>query len=536
MGVSVSTPVRTVTTIPATKKPHASHAQAAHQKRRVAAYARVSTEMEEQASSYAAQIDYYTSYIHSRTEWEFAGMCADEGISGTSTKHREGFQTMVADALAGKIDLILTKSVSRFARNTVDSLTTVRQLKDAGVEVYFKKENIWTFDSKGELLITIMSSLAQEESRSISENVTWGHRKRFADGKLLVAYSSFLGYKKGDDGNLAIDETQAPTVRRICARFLQGATPQTIAKELTNDGILTPRGKTQWQASTITSILKNEKYKGDALLQKTFTTDFLTKTIKTNEGEVPQYYVTGNHPAIIDPAVWDSVHAELARRSGKGTSNTHPFSNRIKCGDCGGWYGRKVWHSTSQYRRYIWRCNQKYRHEQPCTTPHVTEAQIQQSFTQALTTRITNQAGLNHTTQLLDETIYDTSTLETQRDEIAQRIEEIVALIAQLVTVNAATAHDPDEYDHRYQQLDNRYHDLQHQHQQIETKITSLTERRAQAHLIRDYLASRPPLEYSDEAWNTLVDHATINFKDEKPCDGTLQHHSAKKPAPTHGL
>ena len=184
-------------------------------RRRVAAYARVSTEMEEQTSSYEAQIDYYTTYIRSRNDWQFAGMYADEGISGTSMKRREGFQTMIDDALAGKIDLILTKSVSRFARNTVDSLTTVRKLKDAGVEVYFEKENIYTFDAKGELLITIMSSLAQEESRSISENVTWGHRKRFADGKVTVPYSRFLGYDKGEDGSLVINPEQAKLVRRI---------------------------------------------------------------------------------------------------------------------------------------------------------------------------------------------------------------------------------------------------------------------------------------------------------------------------------
>lgn len=228
-----------------------------------------------------------------------------------------------------------------------------------------------------------MSSLAQEESRSISENVTWGHRKRFADEKVMVPYKSLLGYKKGDDGNLAIDESEAPTVRRIYARFLEEATPYFIAKELADDGVLRPRGKTVWSSSTIRSILSNEKYKGDALLQKSFTTDFLTKTKKINEGEVPQYYVTGNHPAIIEPATWEIVQAELARRSGKGTASAHPFANRIKCADCGGWFGRKVWHSNSKYRRYIWRCNNKYKPGYHCTTPHVTEEQIKEAFVQA---------------------------------------------------------------------------------------------------------------------------------------------------------
>ena len=174
--------------------------------RRVAAYARVSTDLDEQVSSYEAQIDYYSKYILARPDWVFVKVYTDEGITGTSMKKREGFKEMVADALAGKIDLIITKSVSRFARNTVDSLTTVRKLKEKGVEVYFEKENIWTLDSKGELLITIMSSLAQEESRSISENTTWGKRKQFQDGKFSMPYSSFLGYDKGPDGTLVVNK------------------------------------------------------------------------------------------------------------------------------------------------------------------------------------------------------------------------------------------------------------------------------------------------------------------------------------------
>ena len=505
-----------VTAIPATKTPGHATVLGAQRRRRVAAYARVSTEAEEQTSSYEAQIDYYTHYIQSRTEWEFAGMYADEGITGTSTKHREGFKTMIADALAGKIDLILTKSVSRFARNTVDTLTHVRKLKDAGVEVYFEKENIWTFDSKGELLITIMSSLAQEESRSISENVTWGHRKSFADGKIMVPYASLLGYKKGDDGNLAIDETQAPIVRRIYARFLEGATPQTIAKELTADQILTPRGKQIWSPSTVRSILTNEKYKGDALLQKSFTTDFLTKTMKVNEGEVPQYYVT--------PATWDVVQAELARRAGKGTSNTHPFANKITCSECGGSFGRKVWHSTSKYRRYIWRCNNKYKKIHRCATPHVTEEQIKNAFVAALAERVTNTDVLDDTMCLLDETVYDTRELETQQATLGERIEETITLMNQLITTAAATTHDPDDYDRHYHQLETRHRQLETEHHRITDKIDDLRHRRAQAIKVHVYLATLPPLAYSDQAWNTLVDHAIINangaisviFKDEQ--------------------
>ena len=206
---------------------------------------------------------------------------------------------MVEDALTGKIGLILTKSVSRFARNTVDSLTTIRKLKEHGTEVYFEKENIWTFDSKGELLISIMSSLAQEESRSISENVTWGHRKRMVNGKVYVAFSTFLSYDRGPDGNLVVNKEQAKIVRLIYRSFMEGMSYVAICRMLEERGIVTPGGKKKWNESTVLSILTNEKYKGDALLQKTFTVDFLSKKAKLNEGEVPQNYRVYDRPENV---------------------------------------------------------------------------------------------------------------------------------------------------------------------------------------------------------------------------------------------
>lgn len=282
--------------------------------RRAAAYARVSTNHEEQLTSYAEQIGYYTDYIKERPDLEFAGVYTDEGITGTSTKHREGFKRMIADALAGKIDLIITKSVSRFARNTIDSLTTIRLLKEHNVECYFEKENIHTFDSRGELLLTIMAGIAQEESRSVSQNCTWGQRKRFADGKVTVPFKRFLGYDRGENGELVINEKEAATVRRIYEMFLNGATTYAIAKALTNDKIPTPGRKEVWSKNVVKSILTNEKYKGDALLQKVFTVDYLTKVKKKNEGEVTRYYVEGSHEAIIPPEVWARVQAEFERR------------------------------------------------------------------------------------------------------------------------------------------------------------------------------------------------------------------------------
>ena len=305
---------RTVTAIPATRALHTGAPLGQTTPRRVAGYARVSTDHDDQVTSYEAQVDYYTRYISDHAGWQFVKVYTDEGITGTSTKHRAGFQQMVTDALDGKIDLIITKSVSRFARNTVDSLTTVRALKDKGVEVFFEKEGIWTFDAKGELLITIMSSLAQEEARSISENVTWGHRKRFADGKVTVPYSRFLGYDKGEDGSLVINPTQAKTVRRIYNMYLGGMSIGTIARTLTDEPeTFTAAGNKTWYYQSIRAILTNEKYKGDALLQKSYIADYLTKRQVINQGEVPQYYVTASHEAIISPAVWDFVQAEIAK-------------------------------------------------------------------------------------------------------------------------------------------------------------------------------------------------------------------------------
>jgi len=293
-----------VTVIPSKINPVTHMPTVGLTKRKVAAYARVSTLQEEQSSSYDAQVDYYTKLIKSKPEWEFVDIYTDEGISGTNTKKRDGFNRMIADALKGKIDFIITKSVSRFARNTVDSLVTIRELKAKGIEVFFEEQNIYTLDSKGELLLTIMASIAQEESRSISENVKWGKRKKLADGQVSLAYSQFLGYDKHPTDRLKgliINEAEAEIVRTIYKLFLKGKTLTAIKEELENEGYRTPKGKTEWDLSTIKSILTNEKYKGDALLQKTYVKDFLEHKNVVNNGEVTQYYVENHHDPIVNP-------------------------------------------------------------------------------------------------------------------------------------------------------------------------------------------------------------------------------------------
>jgi site-specific DNA recombinase len=511
--------VRNVTTIPATISRFTSAPINEQRKRRVAGYARVSTDSEEQFTSYEAQVDYYTNYIKSRDDWEFVRVYTDEGISGTNTKKREGFKNMIKDALDGNIDLIITKSVSRFARNTVDSLTTVRQLKEKGIEIYFEKENIWTLDSKGELLITIMSSLAQEESRSISENVTWGQRKRFADGKVCVPFKHFLGYDRGQDGNLVLNEKEAVIVRRIFSMFLQGMTPYGIASQLTADGILSPGKKEKWNAGTVKRMLSNEKYKGDALLQKSYTVDFLTKKKKTNEGEIPQYYVENNHEAIIEPAVFDIVQRELERRQPGHNrhSGVHMFSGKIKCGECGSWYGSKVWHSNSKYRRMIWQCNHKFDNDEKCNTPHLDEDEIKERFIVAVNKLIKDKEEIIANFELIKDRVFDTTDLEKELAELQSEIEVVAGIIQQAISENAHFALDQEEYQERYNGLVDRFDLAKARHAAITEKITDKQTRFGTMNDFLNALRKQEDLitEFDAELWCSLVDFGTVYDKDD---------------------
>lgn len=307
-------------------------------KLRVAAYCRVSTDSDEQATSYEAQVEHYTEYIQKNPDWEFAGIYADDGISGTNTKKREEFNRMIDDCKAGNIDMIITKSISRFARNTMDA--------------------------KGEVLITIMASLAQQESQSLSQNVKMGLQYRYQQGNVQINHNRFLGYTKDADGNLVIDPEQAETVKRIYREYLEGLSMDKIAVGLERDGILTGAGGKKWHTSTINKILRNEKYIGDALLQKTYTTDFLNKTRVKNNGLVPQYYVEGDHEAIIPKDIYLQVQEELVRRRvGKTSANgkkrnyscNHCFSQIVICGECGEMFRRLHWNNRD-VKSIVWRC------------------------------------------------------------------------------------------------------------------------------------------------------------------------------------
>lgn len=410
---------RVVKTIPATVDRYTKRMVKSKSLKKVAAYARVSTEAEEQQTSFSAQVRYYTEYIKKHDGWDFVKVYTDEGITGTSTKHREGFKEMINDALNGKIDLIITKSVSRFARNTVDSLTAIRQLKERGVECYFEKENIKTLDSKGELLITIMSSIAQEEARSISENCIWSQRKRFEEGKVSVPFGNFLGYDRGADGNLVINEEQAKVVRVIYGMFLQGYTAGAIARALTKKKISTPMGGQKWYESTVKSILKNEKYKGDALLQKTYTSDFLTKKKVKNNGEVPKFYVTDNHSAIVKKEVFDEVQNIINNPDKSRKNCVSIYSNKLKCGECNGWFVPKVWHSNDKYRKTVWRCADKDKF--CCKTPCLSEEQIRKIFTLAVNRYLRRRTDILNDIYILKDKVKNIKGFEDFLEQLKNR-------------------------------------------------------------------------------------------------------------------
>lgn len=426
---------------------------------------------------------------------------------------------MITDALAGKIDLIITKSVSRFARNTVDSLSTIRKLKEHSIECYFEKENIWTFDSKGELLLTIMSSLAQEESRSISENVTWGQRKRFADGKVSFAYKQFLGYDKDSDGNTVINEGQAKTVKLIYKLFLDGLTMHSIANELTKRGLKTPAGKDKWSQSTVRSILTNEKYKGDALLQKSYTVDFLTKKTKINEGEVPQYYVENDHPAIIDPELFDLVQTEIQRRGKENArySGVTIFSSKVQCAECGGWYGSKVWHSNDKYRRTIYQCNNKFRHKTRCSTPHLTESEIKDFFVKAMNQLITEKSEILENLQLIRTTLCDREDLIKQKESLGEEIAVTVEMTQNIVAENVREAQNQDEYNKRYNSLVERYEKLKKEYDNACAVISEKDAKYEQMGRFITVLNDQSEFisEFDEALWGSLVEKIVVKSKDD---------------------
>ena len=507
-----------VQVIPAKKPKVSSKSVLQTSKRRVAAYARVSTDSEEQLNSYHSQVEYYTNYINSRSDWIFAGLFTDEGKSAVMTRKRDGFNRMIEETCAGKIDLIITKSVSRFARNTVDSLTNIRKLKEHGTEVYFEKEGIWTFDPSVEILLTVLSSLSQEESRSISENVTWGKRKAMQDGHFSLPWSAFLGYEKGEDGLPKIVPEEAEIVRLIFSLYMKGGSYNSIAKELTARGIKTPKGNDKWQSVTVGNILTNETYRGSKRLQKTFCTNYLTKKKKVNEGELPMYYIEESHEPIIPPDEFDAVQAEIERRKSMGTAirSLSPFSSRIICGDCGAFFGKKTWSSTSEkYRKEVWRCNDRYKIKgrRNCRTMHVTEAELKHKFVEAFNEFMQNKQSIIDDCKAAQELLSNTSDIDKQIAEAESERSLVEGIAMQAINDNKRHAVNQTEWLQHNEKYLKRYDEL---NELIERLEKEKTERLNRSQLIKRFIRriSKESIISSFDAdlWSVSVESVTVGI------------------------
>ena len=483
---------------------------------RVAAYCRVSTKEEEQASSYEAQCEYYTDKIMSNKEWTMAGIFADEGITGTSTKKRTEFLRMIRQCKQKKIDLILTKSIQRFARNTLDCINYTRILRQLGVGVLFEKENINSLPADSEFMITMYGAMAQSESESISGNIRRGRQMHANVGTLKVPCHRLYGYKKDENEKFCIIPEQAEVVREIYQRYKDGASLRNLKDWLEENQIKTVLGTEEWSVSAIKGILTNEKYCGDVLLQKTFCTDFLTKKMKVNEGEVPQYYVENSHPAIVSDEVYEEVQLELERRRklGRQHNSQHCFSGRIYCGCCGSVYGSKVWHSNDKYRRTVWQCNARFVKGTGCQTPHLSEPMIEQKFLAAFNQLLTQKDFIADDMQVILQHLSDTAELDAEKEALQVEMGIVSELIRQAVGQNASAALDQAEYNRKYNSLTERFHKAADRVKEIDAECARRKGQRREIETFRDAVLAndQPVTVFSTELWNATIDRMTVKL------------------------
>ena len=469
-------------------------------KLRVAAYCRVSTELEEQESSYEAQVEYYTRKIQETENWKLAGIYADDGKSATNTKKRDDFKDMIKDAEGGKIDMILTKSVSRFARNTVDSLLTIRKLKEKNVAVVFEKEGVNTLDGTGEILITILSSLAQEESRNISENTRWGVVRKFEKGKVIVNHNKFMGYTKNENGDLVIVPKEAEIVRLVFRLYLEGYSAGKIAKYLEEQKIKTATGLERWHDTVVLKMLRNEKYMGDALLQKTYTVDFMTKKKVMNKGIVPQYYVEDDHEAIIPRALFLQVQEEIARRGSqvdcmgrrRGFSAKHCFTGLLYCAECGEQFRRIHWNNRG-CKSVVWRCMTRLEKKGACHARTVYEESLKQAFVEAL-----NQltGGSETYLSILQENMAE--VIEMEQSNLPEEIQRKLDVL-QKKLIECAERHED------YEEIAQEIFRLREQKEQALRENVSQQEQKDRMRELQEFLVAQP--HHITEFDETLVRH-----------------------------
>ena len=505
--------------------------------KRVAAYCRVSTDREEQEHSFETQKAMYTEMIMMKPTWQMAGIYADEGITGTVAKKRPGFMKMIEDCRKGKIDMIVTKSVSRFSRNNLDCLMYVRELKQLGIPIIFEKEGINTIQVSSELLLTLFGALSQAESESISMNVKLGIRQSLKNGNVRFSYKTFLGYRKGVDGQPEIVPEQADIVRRIYNDFLAGATYLEIAKRLTEENVPTMGGGNRWFSERIKSILKNEKYKGDALLQKTYITDPISKRVKKNNGELPMYYVENSHPAIIERRIFDRVQEEIARRAGKkkvkqtGTktelgrySGKYALTELLYCGECGTPYRRCTW-SRDGKKKIVWRCVSRldYGKKYCKNSPSVEESRLHNAIAAAITEKANSEeinigGIMNHIESFGSQRDTD-GIIQRQR-----RIAEIEKVIDDLARLNSDEAQS-GELDYKFSELYAELYSVKDELEEMQSGASALdgdmlNEMREVVTGLKNH-----PVEYDDKVVRQLIDCIKVMSADTiKICfkDGTV--------------
>lgn len=494
---------------------------------RVAAYCRVSTDTEEQLLSYKSQVEHYRRMVEANPVWELVDIYADEGISGTQTANRASFQKMINDAVEGKIDMIITKSISRFARNTLDTLKYVRLLKESNVAILFEKENINTMTMNGEMLLVILSSIAQQESESISTNVKMGLKMKMKRGE-LIGFQGCLGYDYDTETkSISINEEEADTVRYIFKRYTEGAGGFMIAKELTNMKARTKRGSTKWADNSVTKIIKNEKYKGDLLLGKTFTVDPISHRRLENMGEQEKYYVANHHEAIVTEDLFEEAQVILRKRSsrhndlgrGEKYSRKFAFSSKIQCGFCGHSAIRRKWHSSTNHMTYNWHCkNSVTNGKNSCPdSKGVRETSIEEAFVRAFN-RINTEN--RDAIEVFLKNIEGAMGIESNRRDRERVVNEIEILRTKgenLLELRLSNKISEDAYTDKYEELSEKVAALKEQKMDLDYKIDeeSSLDRRIRA--FRNIFNSKEPLEsFSRFIFDSIVEKVILGDTDEE--------------------
>ncbi|MEA3423634.1 MAG: recombinase family protein [Bacillota bacterium] len=492
---------------------------------RVAPYCRVSTDSDEQLASYDSQVAHYKQKIEEQPNWELSKIYSDAGISGTGIEKRIGFKEMIRDALAGEFDLVITKSISRFGRNTKDVLEYTRLLKKHNVAVLFEKENINTFTMQGEVMISVLTSLAQQESESISVNVKMGLKMKMRRGE-LVGFQGCLGYdydKASKD--LVINEEEAVAVRYIFDRYNQGMGARIICNELMERGYKTKRGSTKWGDSTVRGILKNEKYMGDLLLGKTFTVDPITKQRLDNKGEEEMYYIKDHHEPIISKEIFEAAQAIRNKRNcnmEKGRvarySRQYTFSSKIKCGFCEGTVGRRAWNSGSKSKKAVWHCIKSSKHgKKYCPdSKGLAENIIEEGFVKVFNEMCTSNAEIIEEFLLTVEKSIGNSQSKKELDKLNSELTLLESKIQKLIDLHLDGAIDRANYENKYINLNRDKENLMKELNELSFTASEEKSMIERLKTFRKYFDDRKPLKKFDaDVFSAIVDYVVLGGVDE---------------------